>query len=126
MRDHANVEKVRTASEALLRGDIGPWRDLIAEDVIWHEIGGRTIHGREALEASMADMESAEFTGEVHDVVGNDEHVVALVKVTVDTGDGPFSYRTAELYHMSDGEITERWSMAEDTQPIVEYFSGLG
>lgn len=125
MGDHPNAAKVREAAKAFLAGDIGPWNELIADDVVWHEIGGRTLRGKEALMESMGDIENVEFSGAVHDVLGNDEHVVALMDVTVGTGDEDFSYRTAELYHISDGQITERWSMAEDTQAITEFFSKL-
>lgn len=126
MAEHENVRKVREASEAFVKGEMGPWEELVADDVVWHEIGGRTLHGSEELRESMSDIEGVDFSGEVHDVVGNDEHVVALMKVTVGAGGENFSYRTAELYHMSDGQITERWSMAEDTQAITDFFSNLG
>lgn len=126
MGDHPNAAKVRQASEAFLAGDMGPWNDLIADDVVWHEIGGRTLRGKAALQDSMSEIENVEFSGEVHDVLGNDEHVVALMNVTVGAGGEELSYRTAELYHISDGKITERWSMAEDTQTITDFFSKLG
>lgn len=126
MADHPNAAKVREAMEGFNRGDMSAWFDLAADDVVWHEIGGRTLQGKAALEESMTGIEDVELSANLHDVVANDDHVVALVEANVKAGGDEISYRTAELYHMSEGKITERWSMAEDTQAITDFFSKLG
>lgn len=126
MADHPNAAKVREAMEGFNRGDMGAWFDLVADDVVWHEIGGRTLQGKPALEESMSGIEDVELSANLHDVVANDDHVVALVEANVKADGEEISYRTAELYHMSEGKITERWSMAEDTQAITDFFSKLG
>jgi ketosteroid isomerase-like protein len=71
-------------------------------------------------------MEGVDFAIDVHDVVGNDEHVVGLIEATVGTGDGSFTYRTAEILHVKDGKVTERWAFSDDTQRIMEFFSSMG
>ncbi len=125
MAEHPNATVYRTAMEKFMSGE-ETGADLIADDVVWHQIGAETLHGKQAVLASMAGLEGVEFDVELHDVVANDDHVVGLVVATVDAGDGPFTYRTAEIAHVEDGKLTERWAFSDDTQAIIEFFSGLG
>jgi len=124
MSDHPNAALVRSLLSALGSRDEEMFRAAFADDVVWHMIGGQTVVGVEALAAMMGG-EGAQFTisTEVHDVVGNDEHVVALVTATATAGDQTFTYRTAEITHVKDGKITERWAFSDDTQAINEFFS---
>jgi ketosteroid isomerase-like protein len=123
MGDHPNVGVVRELMEAFNSGDDDRIRSGMADDVKWHMIGGETVVGLEALAGAMSAMDD-DFTieTEVHDIVGNDEHVVALVEATVRAGDQEFSYRTAEIMHVQDGKITERWAFSDDTAAINEFF----
>jgi ketosteroid isomerase-like protein len=123
MGDHPNVGVVRELMEAFNSGDDDRIRSGMDDDVKWHMIGGETVVGLEALAGAMSAMDD-DFTieTEVHDIVGNDEHVVALVEATVRAGDQEFSYRTAEIMHVQDGKITERWAFSDDTAAINEFF----
>lgn len=126
MGDHPNAALLRSGFESFNAGESEAFGAMLAEDVVWHTIGGETIHGRDAVASSMSGMEGVEFEGTLHDVVGNDDHVVGLVEAHIKAGDQEFSYRTAEIMHVSDGKVTERWAMSDDTQAITEFFSGLG
>ena len=42
---------------------------------------------------------------------------------TATMGDQSLTYRTAEIYHMRDGKITERWAFSDDTERINRFFS---
>ena len=124
MGDHPNVEVVRALLDAFNSGDPAAGRALISDDVVWHTIGGATFHGVGALEESMSgDRGGFSVTASLHDIVGNDEHVVALVEATATGGDETFTYRTAEILHVSDGKITERWAFSDDTQRITDWFA---
>lgn len=123
MGDHPNVEVVRQLLDAFNSGDMETGRGLFAEDVVWHTIGGPTFHGLDALEQSMGGGDdSFSVTANVHDIVGNDDHVVALVEATATAGDETFNYRTAEIVHVKDGKVTERWAFSDDTQAIADWF----
>ena len=63
----------------------------------------------------------------VHDVLANDEHVIALINVALRKPDGSeVAYRPSRS-HMSDGLITERWSFMDSCPPDVNaFFSDLG
>lgn len=126
MGDHPNAVLLRSAFESFNSGDSGAFGAVLAEDVVWHTIGGETMRGRDAVASSMSGMEGVEFEGALHDVVGNDDHVVGLVEAHVKVGDDEISYRTAEIMHIEDGKVTERWAFSDDTQAIIDFFSKLG
>ncbi len=127
MADHPNVAAVRAVAErAEQSGDMTEGLDLLAEDVVWHEIGSdEPLRGKQAVIERFTGMpEGASLTTETHDVVGNDEHVIQLVTATAAMGDQKLVYRTAEIYHVRDGKVTERWAFSDDTDRINKFFSG--
>jgi hypothetical protein len=67
--------------------------------------------------------EGASITVDTHDVVANDEHCIQLVTATATMGDQQLVYRTAEIYHMRDGRVTERWAFSDDTERINAFFA---
>jgi uncharacterized protein len=127
MADHPNAAKIRAASEAMERsGDMMSQMEMLDDNVVWHEIGrDDPIRGKQALIERFSGMpEGASIKTETHDVLANDEHTVQLVTATATMGDKELVYRTAEIYHMSDGKITERWAFADDTERINRFFGG--
>lgn len=128
MVEHPNAAAVRTASEAMEQsGDMTSQAEMLADDVVWHEIGrDEPIRGKQALMDRWSSVpEGASITGQTHDVVANDEHCIQLVTATATIGDRTLTYRTAEIYHMRDGKITERWAFSDDTDRINEFFGGM-
>ncbi len=127
MEEHPNAAKIRaTAAEAERSGDMSKAFETVADDIVWHEIGSdEPIRGKQALMERMSGMpEGATIRTETHDVVGNDEHVVQLVTATATMGDQELVYRTAEIFHVRDGKITERWAFSDDTDRINKFFGG--
>ena len=128
MEDHPNAAKVRAAAEEMRRtGDMMGEIEMLDDDVVWHEIGREEpIRGKRALMERYTSMpEGTSITVDTHDVVANDEHAVQLVTATATMGDRTLTYRTAEIYHMRDGKITERWAFSDDTAKINEFFGGM-
>lgn len=122
MDEHPNAAAIRRALEES-QGDPASLGDLVAEDVVWHQIGGETITGKAALAGQLAPgARDFEVTIAVHDVVANDEHAVALVNATGRRGNRTLQYRTAEILHLRDGKVTERWAFSDDTAAITEFF----
>ena len=129
MADHPNAAKVRAASEAMERsGDIMSQIELLDDNIVWHEIGSdEPIRGKQALAERFSGMpEGASITVQTHDVLANDEHCIALVTATAKMGGQELVYRTAEIYHMRDGKITERWAFSDDTDRINRFFTPPG
>jgi ketosteroid isomerase-like protein len=118
MPDHPNAAIIRGlyASE-----DSGPW-DIATEDVVWHVLG-RDEPYRGKAEMQAMPRSDYEFVSETtHDVIANDEHAIGLIEVTARRGGETLTFRTAEIYHMRDGKITERWAFSDDTEAIKRFF----
>jgi hypothetical protein len=127
MADHPNAARIRAAAEEIERtGDMMAQVDMLDDDIVWHEIGrDEPVRGKQALIERLSGMpEGASIKTDTHDIVANDEHAIALVTATATMGDQELVYRTAEIYHMRDGKITERWAFSDDTGRINDFFKG--
>jgi uncharacterized protein len=126
MADHPNAAMVRELLEGFNTGDMQGLTERLADDVEWHEIGrAEPIRGKAALGARMSGAAS-EYTidGKLHDVVANDDHTIALIEATATRGGKSFTYKVAEIYHIKDGKVTERWAFSDDTTAINDFFGG--
>ena len=125
--EHPNVTLIREGLEAFNNGDINAYADQLSDDIIWHQIGAPTLNGKQELAANMpADDTGWSITTDVHDIVGNDDHVIALVTAHATRPDGQtLDYRTTEIVHVRDGKVTERWAFSDDTQKIIDFFAGF-
>jgi ketosteroid isomerase-like protein len=122
----ASVALIRDSLDAFNRGDVEAAAEFLADDVEWHEIGrAEPIVGKAALAARYgAAIPGWEITAELHDVLANDDHAIALVTATAGMGGRSFTYRTAEIFHIRDGKIAARWAFSDDTAAINEFFAG--
>jgi ketosteroid isomerase-like protein len=126
MEDHPNATAFRRVLDGLNSAQIEALVDVLADDVEWHEIGlAEPIRGKEALAQRYSSGAGADWdiTAEVHDVVANDEHAIALVNATARKDGEEFHYRTAEIVHMKDGKVTARWAFSDDTEAINRFFA---
>jgi ketosteroid isomerase-like protein len=123
MSEHPNVTVAREMGDAMSRGDLEAAASYLADDVIWHEIGrAEPRRGKAELSAGMGEVDY-EITGRSHDILGNDEHVVALIDATGTRGGRTLDYHVAEIYHIKDGKVIERWAFSDDTAAITEFFA---
>ena len=123
MADHPNAALARRSIDNLNRGDFQAMGEFLADDVVWHEIGrAEPRRGKAAMMASAGGADY-EITAKLHDVVANDDHTIALVDATATRGGKTLTYRTAEIMHIRDGKVTERWAFSDDTAAIVEFFA---
>ena len=123
MAEHPNVTRVREMGEAMDRGDYEAAASYLADDIVWHEIGRTEPRRGKAQLVALPGQVDYEITGRTHDVVGNDQHVVVLVDAIGKRGGKTLEYRTAEIYHVQDGKVTERWAFSDDTAAIVDFFT---
>jgi ketosteroid isomerase-like protein len=127
--EHPNAALVRKMLDDLNSGNTQGLADMIADDVEWHEIGRRDpIVGKAAL-AERFGMGSGtpppyEIKGELHDVIANDDHTIALASAHATKDGRTFDYRVAEIYHIKDGKVTARWAFSDDTGAINDFFGG--
>jgi ketosteroid isomerase-like protein len=105
------------------RGETEALEGFLADDVVWHEIGrSEPLRGKDALRADMGGGDY-QITYRMHDVIANDDHTVILGEATATRGDRTFSYRTAEILHIRNGKVAERWAFSDDTAAIVAFFA---
>ena len=125
MAEHPNAAMARQMTDALSRGDMQALDGLLADDVVWHEIGrAEPRRGKAALRAAApGGAADYQITGTLHDVVANDDHTIALVDATATRAGKTLTYRTAEIYHIRDGKIVERWAFSDDTGAIIAFFA---
>jgi len=121
MAEHANAELFRRGYAAFGAGDLDTVRSLLAADVVWHNTGNNHLAGDyTGVEATIGlflklfEESSGTFKLEVHDVLANDDHAVALVTVSASRGDAGFTSRAAHVVHVRDGKLTESWFFGED------------
>jgi ketosteroid isomerase-like protein len=124
MDEHPNARILRDMADRMRAGDMEAALDVLADDVEWHEIGrAEPTRGKQALAQRYAEsVGDFEIQADLHDVLATDEHAIQLMNVMARRGDKTLEYRTAEIYHMSDGKITARWAFSDDTAAIVEFF----
>lgn len=125
MAEHPNAAMVRRMGESMGRGDMQMLEEMLADDVIWHEIGRPDpVRGKQALrERMMGSDVDYEITFTLHDVVANDDHTIAIGNASATRRGKTFDYRTAEIYHIRDGRIVERWAFSDDTAAIEAFFA---
>jgi uncharacterized protein len=123
MAEHPNATVVREMNEAMSSGDMEGAASRVADDVVWHEIGrAEPRRGKAELAASMDVFRDYNITWETHDILASDDHVVGLGVAQATHGDRSLTYRIAEIYHVSNGRVTERWAFSDDTKAITDFF----
>jgi ketosteroid isomerase-like protein len=129
--EHPNVTLVRRGYAAFGEGDMAWMMENLAPDVVWHVPGANVQSGdKEGVEATIAFFgETMQLTGgtfhlDLHDVVGGDDHVVALVTVSGNRPDGRTLHnRVAQIFHARDGKATEVWAYSEDQGAVDAFFN---
>jgi len=123
MAEHPNAAMIRKAIEAMNADDATYLDSIMADDIVWHTIGAaEPLRGKEAMRTAMGER-SFQIDVTLHDVTANDEHAVALVKAHATRDGKTLDYDTAEIFHVKDGKITERWAFSDDTARINEFFA---
>ena len=91
---------------------------------MWWDTGIDTpLVGRAAVAKRLRELAALRIQAEIHDVFANSEHLVALIHAHAQGTEGPFSYSTAEVYHLTDeGLISKRQAFAHDTSRIADFF----
>ncbi|MEO6715144.1 MAG: nuclear transport factor 2 family protein [Mycobacteriales bacterium] len=127
--EHANATMYRRVMDAFQGGDIESLKDALAPDVRWHEAGNPTvIEGRDAVLARMPGGGPLEVKVESHEVLANDEHVIALSRATFTKPDGTtISYPAVDVLHVNEGVVTERWAFMDACpSDVTSFFETLG
>ena len=132
MAEHPNVALVRRGMQAMNAMDMSKADQemavveaFLADDIVWHEIGrAEPRRGKEELRATMSEIGGdTTIDYDLHDVIANDDHAIALGTATATRNGKTLEYRTAEIFHIRDGKAVERWAFSDDTGAIVAFFA---
>ena len=130
MTPHPNVELTRRGYEAFAKGDVPALSELMADEVTWHVSDGGPLsgsyHGRNDVRgffARLAEETGRTFRLDVHDVLANDEHVVALGTLSASRGTKSIETTVANVIHVRAGKITEFWTATTDPQAYIDFWS---
>jgi ketosteroid isomerase-like protein len=131
--EHPNVQLVRDGFEAFARGDMSWMDEHMADDIVWH-VGGNSkwagaYTGRAAVlefQARQAQAIGSPPEVDVHDILGNDEHVVVLGSARATAADGSSAeWKYVNVFHIKDGKATEVWGMAENDAAVDPFLDAL-
>ncbi|MGO9180144.1 MAG: nuclear transport factor 2 family protein [Candidatus Limnocylindrales bacterium] len=119
-----NAVVARQVTDAFEQSDFQTLDRLIADDVVWHEIGrSEPRRGKAALREAAPGGGDYSINASTHDILASDEHAVVMVNARATRGGRTFEYRTVEIYHIRAGKITERWAFSDDTARIAAFFA---
>ena len=129
--EHPHVGLVREGLEAFQRGDTTWMDEHMADDVVWH-VGGNSkwagiYRGKaEVLSFQGRQAQLATTTADVHDILGNDQHVVVMGTARASAQDGSSAeWKYVNVFHVSDGKATEVWGMAENDADVDPFLDAL-
>ena len=121
MAEHPNAARIRDGYAAFAKGDFAVLNDLFAEDLVWHEFGRSQLsgeyRGRDAvygLFGKIMEVTEGSFHIDLHAVLADDEHGVALVVVTASRAGRSIEVKQAHVFHIRDGKVAEFWNANTD------------
>jgi hypothetical protein len=130
MAEHPNAALIRGLYESGSGGDMDALADALADGIVWHVPGrGADAGAHTGKEAVLAFFGRAipgldSFDIEVHDVVANDAHAVALVRYDHRRDGRTFRQLGAEVFHFdAAGKISAFWALIDDTTAHDEFFA---
>jgi uncharacterized protein len=129
MAEHPNVARIQDGYAAFAKGDFAVLNDLFAEDLLWHDTGRSQLageyRGREAvygLFGKLMEVSGGSFQVDLHAVLADDEHGVALVVITASRGGRSIEVKEAHVFHLRDGKVVEFWNASTDMYAADELF----
>jgi uncharacterized protein len=127
MADHPNAARIRDGYAAFARGDFAVLTDLFAADLVWHVPGRSQLageyRGRDAVFeffGKLMEITEGSFRLDVHSVLADDEHAVALTFGTASRGGRTITDIAAHVFHMRDGKVVEYWDATTDQYAFDE------
>ena len=126
---HPNEDLLRRGYDAFSSGDMDTLNQLFADDIKWHSPGNNQLTGDYEgkdqvfqLFGKTLELTGGSFKIELHDVLANDEHAVALTKVRGEREGRTLDQNSVQVFHIEDGKVTESWLHPEDAAAADEFW----
>ena len=131
--EHPNVTVAREGFDAFGKGDTAWMDEHISDDIVWHVGGNSKWAGAYQGKAKVFDMFARQMQAmgsapdvEIHDVLGNDDHVISLGTAKATGPDGSAAeWKWVQVFHIKDGKTTEVWGMAENDAAVDPFLDNL-
>lgn len=121
MADHPNATLIRTGYDAFGKGDMDTIRELFSNEIAWHVSGDNPLAGDYngvdevfGFFGKLLEVFDEGFELQLHDAIGNDDHVVALLESTSGRKGQTRTSQEVHIWHVRDGKATEFWSTSLD------------
>jgi uncharacterized protein len=128
--EHPHVEVFMRTYGAFTAGDMEALAELFAEDVVWHTPGRNPLSGDyEGCDATFAsfarefELSGGTYAVELHDVLADDDHTVALLRGTAQRDGKTLDMNYVLVFHIGGGKITEAWELWTDQGVLDEFWS---
>jgi uncharacterized protein len=126
-----NEDRVRAASAAFGRSDLGTLRDqFFAENIVWHIAGTGPLAGRYegvaqvmALLGKISELSGGTLRPELHDVLAGADHTVALTTIRAERAGKQLQLNLVHVIHADNGKATEVWTHSSDPAAAAEFWS---
>ena len=128
MSEHPNAAVIRSAYEAMDKGDFEAFAALLDDDITWYEStsGMEGVYrGRDEVMTFLGQVAQSgmQMSVAIHDILANDEHAVILHESTITVGDRSHTGQYADIYHLRDGKMTAHWHLAVDAKADSDFAS---
>ena len=114
MSEHPDAAVVRSAYEALGRGDMATFSGLLHEDIVWHESapGMEGVYrGRDETLAFLGKVfqeSGLEMTSmDIQDILASDDHVVIIHEDGMTMNGRSLNARYLDVYRVVDHQLAE-------------------
>jgi ketosteroid isomerase-like protein len=131
--EHPNATEFRRVIDAISRGDAAAMYDVTHEDFVnINDIGAgpwREVHGRDAFFeffAQFVEYLEGTFRQKLMDVIGYDDHVVAIIHETGTRQGHVFDNRAIYLCRIVDGRWMSIRTMDMDHDNINRFWDAVG
>lgn len=128
--DHPNVQRLRDAYAAFGSGDLDTVTASWTDDVVWHVSGNSPLagdyKGQEeilGLFGRLAQESGGTLKIELHDVLANDEHAVALCTLTAQRNGKSMEMNAVHVFHTEGDKVKEFWGFNEDDSRADEFWA---
>ena len=125
---HPNAQNVLKGFQAFAEGDMATMKELFDDDATWH-VGGRnrwsgSYKGVDAILGFFGGIsQEASISQDLHAVLADDEHVVALINSTTTRDDRTLESQLIFVFHVSDGTVSEVWGTSLDDYATDEFWA---
>jgi ketosteroid isomerase-like protein len=131
--EHPNVALVKEGFDAFEKGDMAWMDEHMSDDIVWHVGGNSKWAGEYKGKANVLDLFGRQMQAigappeaEIHEIIGNDDHVIVLGTAKATAKDGSSAeWKYVNVFHVKDGKTTEVWGMAENDAAVDPFLDNL-